>query len=269
MINVNNAKGNANDLNIVVQVPQQDDIQIRKVTWLGKAVTNTFNWINGTSFTAILKVYGVIFVFLTLAMMSFVAYKIASNDNALLQVTNSLVVDREKIEREAIRDDIVTPRIQEALTRIVYATNVDRICIFEFHNGKENASGLPFRYADMSYEEIGDGMSIDKVGMNCQNIPLNLFKFPYYLQQNNIFIGTSEELNKIDKDFANGVMGNGGKYIAAIYLSSHGVSLGFIWMSFHSMENVPPREELQKKLEKYRDIFAQYLDLTTHKNDKK
>ena len=156
MINVNNAKGNANDLNIVVQVPQQDDIQIRKVNWLGKALTNTFNWINGTSFTAILKVYGVIFVFLTLAMLSFVAYKIASNDNALLQVTNSLVIDKEKIEREAIRDDIVTPRIQEALTRIVYATNVDRICIFEFHNGKENASGLPFRYADMSYEEIAE-----------------------------------------------------------------------------------------------------------------
>ena len=40
-------------------------------------------------------------------------------------------------------------------------------------------------------------------------------------------------------------------------------------MSFHSMENVPPREELQKKLERYRDIFAQYLDLTTHTNDKK
>ena len=107
------------------------------------------------------------------------------------------------------------------------------------------------------------------MGINCQNIPLNLFKFPYYLQQKKIFIGTKEELHKIDKDFANGVMDNGGEYIGAIYLSSHGVSLGFIWMSFHSMENVPPKEELQKKLEKYRDIFAQYLDLTNHTNDNK
>ena len=28
-------------------------------------------------------------------------------------------------------------------------------------------------------------------------------------------------------------------------------------------------KELQKKLEKYRDIFAQYLDLTNHTNDNK
>ena len=28
-------------------------------------------------------------------------------------------------------------------------------------------------------------------------------------------------------------------------------------------------KELQKKLEKYRDIFAQYLDLTSHTNDDK
>lgn len=269
MMNVNDVRGVDADVNILVQVPSQEDSSIKKATWLGKAIGGTFNWINGKSFAAIFKVYTVIVIFIITLLVAFVGYKIASNDTVLLQVTNTLDINKVKIEKEAIRDDIVTPRIQEALTRIVYATNVDRICIFEFHNGKENASGLPFRYADMSYEEIGDATSIDKVGINCQNIPLNLFKFPYYLQQNKIFIGTKEELHKIDKDFANGVMDNGGKYIGAIYLSSHGVSLGFIWMSFHSMENVPPKEELQKKLEKYRDIFAQYLDLTNHTNDNK
>ena len=269
MMNVNDVRGGDADVNILVQVPSQEDSSIQRATWLGKAIGGTFNWINGKSFAAIFKVYTVIVIFIITLLVAFVGYKIASNDTVLLQVTNKLDINKVKIEKEAIRDDIVTPKIQEALTRIVYATNVDRICIFEFHNGKENASGLPFRYADMSYEEIGDATSIDKVGINCQNIPLNLFKFPYYLQQNKIFIGTKEELQKIDKDFANGVMDNGGKYIGAIYLSSHGVSLGFIWMSFHSMENVPPKDELQKKLEKYRDIFAQYLDLTNHTNDNK
>ena len=79
----------------------------------------------------------------------------------------------------SIREDKVTPTIQKELGILCYTLNADRAFMFELHNGKRNATGLPFRYADMSYEEVNEEKDIESVAMQFQDIPLTLYKYPH------------------------------------------------------------------------------------------
>ena len=57
--------------------------------------------------------------------------------------------DRLMAHRLSIEDEINT-----LLERICYETGADAAFIFEFHNGTNNLSGMPFFYMDMTYEKI-------------------------------------------------------------------------------------------------------------------
>ena len=47
----------------------------------------------------------------------------------------------------------VSPLISNELRRLLIALDADRAAILEMHNGTNNASGLPFIYGDMAYED--------------------------------------------------------------------------------------------------------------------
>jgi len=57
-----------------------------------------------------------------------------------------------------------------------------RASVLEFHNGKTNASGLGFYYADMSYESVKD--TDYYISDQYQNINLSLLNLPDYLYKN-------------------------------------------------------------------------------------
>ena len=142
--------------------------------------------------------------------------------------------------------------------------NAERAFIFELHNGKKNTSGLPFRFADMTYEIVNDDKKVDKVAMRFQDIPLTLYKYPHYLQKKKIMIGTVDEIEKIDVDFASHIREIGGKYLGMIYLNSKGTPLAFLCISYHDMKNVPSTEIIDSKLNEYGKMIAHLLDLQSH-----
>ena len=152
---------------------------------------------------------------------------------------------------------------------MVYILNADRAFLFELHNGKKNTTGLPFRYADMTYEETNEDRKIDKVAINFQNIPLTLYKYPNYLQKKKMLIGSVEEIENIDHEFANHIRACNGEYLAMIYLNDNGVPLGFLCVSFHDKETMPNREYVVRKMEEYGKSFTQLLDFDIQMNKSK
>lgn len=220
-----------------------------------KIVTNT---IADAKFARIVKVYFVMFFFLATALGGFFAYNFINDKDAMHETSMNLLRTQKE---ENVRDFVVTPKIQHDLQLLIYTLNADRAFLFELHNGKKNTCGLPFRFADMSYEEVNEERKVDRVAMQFQDIPLTLYKYPFYLQKQKIVIGTIDEIENIDAEFANHIRNVGGVYLGMIYISSGGIPLGFLCVSYHNYEDVPDTLLIEKKLTEHDKTLTQLLDL--------
>lgn len=213
----------------------------------------------------ILKVYFVAFFSIATLLGAYYAYRVVSDAELLRIATNRM---SSSTEGEDIRDFVVTPKIQHELEILVYTLNAERAFIFELHNGKKNTSGLPFRFADMTYEVVNDEKKVDKVAMQFQDIPLTLYKYPHYLQKQKTMIGTVEEIETVDEDYAGHIKDIGGKYLGMTYMSSDGTPIGFLCVSYHDLNGVPSKDLINQKLSEYSKMLTSLLDLRTHAEKK-
>lgn len=242
-----------NDININLNQPSGE-----KASSVVKAIKSVTDAISNAKWTRIVKVYLVMFFFLATLLGGFFAYKFISDKDAMHEASISLVRSQKE---ENIRDFVVTPKIQHDLRLLIYTLNADRAFLFELHNGKKNTCGLPFRFADMSYEEVNEEKKVDRIAMQFQDIPLTLYKYPHYLQRQKMIIGTIDEIDKIDHEFANHIKDVGGVYLGMIYISSGGTPLGFLCVSYHKYEDIPDPRLIEQKLTEHDKTLTQLLDL--------
>lgn len=222
--------------------------------------TTLYNGIINSKWSSIIKFWVVAFIFLATIIGASFAYNEAKRGTISDAIAQKALNDQ---QTENLRDFTITPKIQKELSILVYTLHADRAFLFELHNGKKNATGLPFRFADMTYEEINEEKKVDKVGIKFQNIPLTLYKYPHYLQQKKVLIGTLDEIRKVDADYAEHIADCGGKYIGMIYLNVDGNPLGFLCISYHDLDDVPSKQVIEKKLLEFDKVLTQLLDLNT------
>jgi len=243
------------DINININSSdKKEPIHTQVIKWF-------INTVAEAKWSKILKVYFVAFFSIATLLGLYYAYRVVSDAELLRIATNKL---SSSTEGENIRDFVVTPKIQHELEILVYTLNAERAFVFELHNGKKNTSGLPFRFADMTYEVVNEEKKVDKVAMRFQDIPLTLYKYPHYLQKTKTMIGTVEEIESVDEDYASHIKEIGGKYLGMIYMSSDGVPIGFLCVSYHNLEDVPSKELINSKLNEYGKMLTHLLDLRIH-----
>lgn len=247
------------DINININ-PQTEEKKEPIYTQVGKKISST---IANAKWSKIFKVYFVTFFFLATGLFFYFSYRAVSDDDIMKQTALKMASSEKE---ENIRDYIVTPKIQHNLRVLAYTINADRAFLFELHNGKKNTSGLPFRFADMSYEETNENRDVDKIAMQFQDIPLTLYKFPHFLQKKKIMIGTIEEIEKIDEEYAKHIRDVGGVYLGMIYISNRGLPLGFLCVSYHSMDDVPDVSVIEKNLREHESALKELLDLQVQIN---
>lgn len=183
-------------------------------TKVGKTIVSS---IANAKWKTIIKVYFVTFFFLATALVGFYAYNVSKSDKFIDKTADKfLTTEREK---EEIRDDI-TPMIQRDIETILYSLNADRVFIFELHNGVSNPSGLPFAFANMNYEVSNRERGVDRVFEKYVNVPLTMYSYPEYMRKYKFFIGTADEIEDIDYDFAKSLKNDGGKFVAMVYMSN-------------------------------------------------
>jgi len=221
-----------------------------------------FNFINKSSWKALFKVVVVVLVGIVLYFTVKTLNMVTNEENIAKLVANKIEEHNTKSEELSlsIREDVVTPKIQRELEILCYSLNADRAFIFELHNGKVNSSGLPFRYADMSYEEPNEERDIERVAMQFQDIPLTLYRYPHYLAENKYIYGNINEIAMIDNGFAKHIERVGGRYLGMLYLTNKGLPLGFLCVSFHD-EPVFSEDEIKSKLEQYGRVIGPLLDM--------
>ncbi len=221
-----------------------------------------FNFLASASLLSFVKVVSIVIVSLAITFTAIMCYRAITSDAFMTALANKITEQSEEKEAVSldIRDDKVTPKIQKEIEILCYTLSADRVFIFEMHNGKRNSSGLPFRFADMSYEEVNDAKNIDRIAIKYQNVPLTLYKFPHYVAEHGYMFGTIEDVAKVDVGFADEIKESGGNYLAVIYITSNGTPLGFLGVAFHNKPAFQD-EYIKGIIESHSRVITPLLDL--------
>lgn len=229
-----------------------------------KNINNTVTLLNDAAkhvaeatWTKILKVWIVMFFFLATIVLFVFGYNASRNEKMINVIAEQKRMDNKE---ENLRDFYVSPRIQKSLENLLYALDADRAFVFEFHNGQKNVTGLPFRFADMSYEKTNEERKITKVAMKYQRLPLTLYAYPSYMAKKKFFFGSVDEVRKIDSEFAQQIEMCEGKYVGIVFMSSNGKAIGCLCISYHS-DKIPSRKFIENKLNDYDKRITPLLDL--------
>lgn len=251
-----------NVINVNVSTPQKPG-EGKGANKYVLAIKDTFGFITNTSVKSIFKVAITVTIFLLLFLSFKFAYNAVNSEEFITALAEKIEKNNLNMEEAklGIRTDNVTPKIQKELEMLCYTLNADRAFIFELHNGKKNATGLPFRYADMSYEEPNEEKNVERVAMQFQDIPLTLYRYPHYLAEHKYIFGGINEISLIDNGFACHIEKIGGKFLGMLYLTSRGFPLGFLCVSFHESPQIS-EDIIKVRIEQYGKIITPLLDLT-------
>lgn len=248
-----------NDININLNQPGGE-----KISSITKAVKSVANTIAEAKWARILKVYFVVFFFLATALGGLFIYNLETDKEAMHQTAMKLVQEKKE---EGIRDFVVTPKVQKDIEILLYTLNADRVFIFELHNGKKNLTGLPFKYADMSYEVANRERGIDRCYTKYQDVPLTMYKYPDYMHKKKFMIGTVDDIEKIDYEFAKCIKEDGGEYLAMVYINgSDGTPLAFLGVSYHDKKYALEDAVIEEKLRAYGKVVGELIDLKVQMN---
>lgn len=232
-----------------------------KIVSFADAIKYIVEKLGGVNFLAIMRtmliainIIGIIFL-----------YNVVTSQQAVEKIMDNIISynTEEQIDMD-IRDQ-VTPQISANLKKLLYGLDADRSFVIELHNGKKNAASLPFKYFDMTYEEIHDERTIPYISQNFLSIMVSHYKLPYYLAEKQFFIGNVEDLAKVDPRFAASFEDFGGKYLGIMLIRNNGQNIGFVGISYDEEKYVHPEYDIKCKLQHYSRIIAPLLDLGAQK----
>lgn len=250
----------SNDININLNQPSGDD----KVSSVTKAIKSITSTIANSSWTRIVKVYLVMFFFLATILGGFYTYNVVTDKELVKESAHRMMQEKKE---ESIRDFMVTPKVQKDIEVLLYTLNADRVFIFELHNGKKNLTGLPFKYADMTYEVANRERGVDRCFTKYQDVPLTMYKYPDYLHNKKFMIGTVDEIERIDYEFAKCIKEDGGEYLAMVYINgSDGTPLAFLGVSYHDKKYALEDAVIEEKLRAYGKVVGELIDLKVQMN---
>lgn len=152
----------------------------------------------------------------------------------------------------------VGPLIANELKSLLIKLDADRAAILEMHNGTNNASGLPFIYGDMVYEEISP-----RVGFASDEFKnFNLAKLPFVAIHYNdkTWIGPVDDVEKDDPYFAAKLRVVEVNFGAFVVLEGINGPLGFLTLFFKSETNHPSKAKIMAELNHSSQILSTLLD---------
>ena len=258
---------------ININVPQhsngEDAGKLGKVNVFVKTIKKVVKEVANASFLKIIKFFIAFMLFIFCSAAAFFCYNVSKDQEAMDKVIDEVLVSKKQDEENMKIREKLTPTINYELKKILYSVHASRVAIFELHNGKENTTNLPFRFADMTYEVINDDdKELRFVSDKFQNIPLTHYTLPYLIADNFIRVGNVEEARKDDPRFAQLMYDIGGSYYGAVMLRSNGIDIGFLAVFFDKgTKPLDSRENSEKVLTEASKTISPLLDLSVQRKE--
>lgn len=209
----------------------------------------------------------VLFVAFTIALL-FLAKNFGENysferqkeaiSEVMEQNTQQLFI--EHAEQMQIRRNI-KPMITDLLKSTINEMDADRAFVFELHNGSNNTAGLPFIHCTMTYEETA--RNIDPIDEDYQNLSLSRFSFPEYLHKHDLWFGTIEEFENIDKKIASRMKHNGATYLVITTIRSDDSEIGYFGFTYCDGKKHKDNKEMMEFMVHVVQKLSKLLDKNT------
>lgn len=207
------------------------------------------------------KMFDIVKTFFILVLLVYITYNITELPEIVRNVFNARTTELQMEHDTAVeRRRSIKPQIDAILFETMNTLNADRIYVIEMHNGTNNTSGLPFIYGEMTYEQAR--RNVEHVDEDYVSINLSRFEYPLYLEKNQIFCGTIDDLAKIDERMAFRLKATDATYVGGVAM--HGVEneLGYIGITYCNTEPVG-RQEIIRVLSIASQKLTALLDMST------
>lgn len=258
-------------ININVPDVYNSDIDNKIGKWKLIAITikKTVKDISNANFFKILKFLTTFMLFTFCCITGFFCYNVAKDQDALNKVVDEIFRSKQEDEDNMKIRDKVSRSVDRELKKLVYTIHASRAVIFELHNGKENATNLPFRYADMSYEVINDSQDeVRFISGDFQNIPLTHYRMPFLVAEKYVLLGTLEQAKKEDPRFGQLMSDAGGRFYGCVILKSNDVTIGFLCVFFdEGHDPIDGPDNGEQILKDYAKVISSLLDLSVQRKE--
>ena len=171
---------------------------------------------------------------------------------------------RNKVAIEKQHADLTLKRlninhlIDNELKDLIIKLNADRAAILEMHNGTNNFSGLPFVYADMSYEQISNRISY--ATDEFKNINLAKLSFVSTHWNDKTWIGTVDDVEKDDPYFAAKLRYVEVNFGSFVILEGLYGPVGILSLFWKDAENHPDKKHIMAELTHSSQILSSLLN---------
>lgn len=200
-------------------------------------------------------------LFLMVLILVLFAANVATNKNTVEKLVEQVIIANKESKIDMDIREMVSPKVQRCLINMVYNLDCDRAFVIELHNGQKNATELPFKFFDMTYEEVNDDKNVRYISEHFFNTMVTHYKLPYYLSKNGKFIGSARELYEVDARFADNFVEYNGKFIAITMLRSGKCDIGFIGVSYDDTVSIKDKDVIMKELDNKARVVRDLLDL--------
>lgn len=184
---------------------------------------------------------------IVIALFVYIMYNAANMDSLISRVTRE-TINKENVEKVEAHDralsirQSIKPQIDGLLEQTLHKLDADRVFVLEMHNGTNNTSGLPFIYAEMTYEAVADG--ITHIDDDYTSLNMSRFTFPMYIERNHIWQGKVIDLEEIDPKISKRLLSNDATYIAITQIHGMKNELGFFGITYCNDKEPKPKQEI-------------------------
>ena len=218
--------------------------------------------------------YGLFKIFKALCVILIFVYIMCNGANLIDTLIGRIsreTIDRAAVEKVEAHDRAMNirqeakPKIDNMLENTLSKTDCDRVFVIEMHNGTNNTAGLPFVYGEMTYETVREGVT--HIDEDYTSLNLSRFSFPLFVNRHYYWIGTIEELRRVDPKIAQRLASNDVTYLALIDI--HGVKneLGFFGITYCNGRQPKSREEIITVLMEESQKLSTLLDFATYADE--
>lgn len=153
----------------------------------------------------------------------------------------------------------IGPEIESILKEMCLEANGTRSYILEFHNGTNNPSGLPFYYMNMTYEWTDTSKTYSGAS-GWSDLLISRFPLVSKYFNTGIYVGSVDEIMKIDETLAHKLISDDVKYMGCIILYGSGNKpIGILGVST-GLEPNTSYENIKSILMKYSQKIVKLLD---------
>lgn len=134
-------------------------------------------------------------------------------------------------------------QVKSLLPVYLYKYHADRVWIIQYHNGI-----MDWQHGTMRFELCND--DVESIKNQYDDFNLTWINLPYYLKENEVFMGDMVKLDSIDSTLYTQLKKNDVQYLACtIIKDSSGYPIGILGVTW---KNIPPNiDSLQNKIHNY------------------